>query len=138
AIETSRIEKWQVLVAFGEDGIGERPLNGHMRIVPTQAARELGEIELGHLVEDLAVVGKALEAVGDSARDIQSTAIFIAQLKALPLAEGRGIAAHIHKNVENGACGAADEFDLRFGVRLKMHAADHGALFGQGEVALRP
>ena len=72
------------------------------------------------------------------ARHIERTPVPGGQLKGFPLAKGRGIGAHIHQHVPDRARGAADEFDLRLGLGLEMHAADHAALPGEGEIALRP
>ncbi len=50
-------------VALGKDRVGERPANANLRVIPAQAARQLGLVKLGHLVKHLAVVSEALEAV---------------------------------------------------------------------------
>lgn len=108
------------------------------RIIPAEAAGEIGRKEFRHLVKHLAIVHEALKAMGEAAGNVELAAVFGRQFKALPLAKGRRIGAHVDQDVENFADGAADQLDFGFWLRLEVEAADGAALAGERKVALRP
>ena len=108
------------------------------RIVPANAAGQIGRKKLRHLVKDLAIVLQALETMGEAGGDIKLAVVLCGELESLPLAEGGGITAHIQDHVENFSGRASDELDFGLGRRLEMHATDRATQFCQGEVALRP
>src|SRR5262249_32043114 len=113
---------------LGQHRIGQRPGDPDTRVVPANTARQLSEVELGHLIEDLATIRQALEAMSYAARHVESAAGLARTVKSFPFAKSGRVSAHVHQSIENGAGGAADEFDFGFGLGLEVHAAEHAAL----------
>src|SRR5689334_12765436 len=93
-------EQGKVFVAFGENWIGQRPLDCDCWIIPTHTSGEVGKKELGHLVKNFRIVRETLEAMGKSARNIKHPAILCCQLEAFPFAEGWRVRSNIHSDVE--------------------------------------
>ena len=74
----------------------------------------------------------------EAAGHIKRSAILRGEFEALPLTECRRIAPYVRQNIKDRTSGAADEFDFGLGIGLKVHPANHTALFCEREIALRP
>jgi hypothetical protein len=85
-------------------------------VVPEDGAFAGGVVEVGGLIKNFGGVGEDEEAVGETLRDPQKLEIVVHrlgfQVKAGPLAEVRGVAAEVDRDVPDVAREDADEFAL--------------------------
>ena len=73
-------------VSLGDEPLrGRRPLDAEGRVVPAHAARGLGHVLVGHLVDDLAVVDQRLVALREALGDEQQPPVLGGQLDAEPV-----------------------------------------------------
>src|ERR1017187_515388 len=79
----------KLLVFHCDDRRLQRPAHVEKWIVPAEATREFGKIKFRHLIKNFAVVGEALEAVGESAGNVKLPAVFGGQFKTLPFSKRR-------------------------------------------------
>ena len=123
-------------VALRKDRVGQRPVDAELGIVPSHAARELGLVGLGHLVEDFAYRRPASEsrARSPSARRARGGSRRSAPRRAS--AARRRILAQIDDHVPDRAARAAH--DLRLLVRrgLVVQPAQRAAAAVPRDVAL--
>jgi len=114
-----------------------RPSNPEDGIVPANAVRVLGRIELRDLVEHLGVVLERLEAVREPGRHVQHPAVFRGEDDRKVPREGPRLRAQIEDHVVDRAARAADDLRLGEGRLLIVHAAQCALSLVEGRTALR-
>src|SRR5581483_10258345 len=83
-------------VAVGQKRLGERPLDAVVRVVPGDPGLR-GRVEVaGQLVGDVGLVAQHAEAVGEADGHVELAVVAVAELVALPAAEGGGAAPQVH------------------------------------------
>jgi hypothetical protein len=132
------VQERQRGIACGDLTDGQRPADGGCGIGVVQAAGEFRHVGGGHHVEDFAVRLEHLETMSETAGHIDLTAAIRGKFKTLPLTKSSGAGPHIYEHIKNAPGSAADEFDLRRGFRLPVHASDGSHSAGAGLIALRP
>jgi len=82
-------------VACGDDLDFPGPVDSECGIVPAHAASGFGIVEIGHLVEDLAVVFESEETVGAAFGDEEHVMIVGCKRGGGPLLAGRRLGAQV-------------------------------------------
>ena len=88
-------------------------------------------------IKQFAIFGERLESVGEAFRDEKGEKVVLAENNAVPIEVGGGIGTDVHRDVEDLAAEAGDNFSFCVGRILKMKSA-HGSFFtGQTMVDLQ-
>src|SRR6185437_9717320 len=113
-----------------------RPVDGDVRIVPGDALVMFGAIIIAHSVADDRVGLERTKSMPEAGRDPKLVILPWTELRRDPSPVGCGIAAQIHRNVEQPSSKAADELVLGGGVGLKMNAPDRSGAAAERLIVL--
>jgi hypothetical protein len=133
-----RFKVRQLSIPFGENRIRQGPRNSYRTVIPADSPGEFWRIELGHLVEYLAIVSQTLKPVSESSRNIELATIVNGKLKRFPFSECGRVAPDVDKNIKDCSGDTTNEFDFRFWCDLVVESTEHPALPGQSEITLGP
>lgn len=95
-------------------------------------------IRIRHQIVEFALVGEALESVGEPAGDIELKRSIFGEFEGGPPAMGGGSGTDIDNNIPDSATGASDEFDLGMRIGLPVETAQDAVVKGSGGVGLGP
>ena len=132
----ARGERRMSAVAVGDDRRRQRPGNREGRIVERHARFRLGDVGPRVAVDDLAVVGERLKAVGEALGDQECAAVFRREPFGMPLEKRRRIGPQVHGHVVDLATDARHEPGLGVRRGLVVEAADRAAIAGDGMIHL--
>lgn len=127
-------ERGVFLIAAGEDGVWGSPVE--TETAPEDAPILFGSVCAVGFVEEGAVVIEGKEAVSDANRNPEQVAVGGGELEAGGAAV-IGAGAEIEEDVEDGTAEAGDNFGVRGGRYLKMHAAEDVAVGDRDEFFLQ-
>lgn len=123
-------------VTLGHLADRQRPADGEARVAGVQAAFRFWTVGCGVQINQLAIIGQRLEAVGKTFRNQQAPVIFRRKHRAEPVQERRRAAPQVQCHIKNFPAQTADNFDFRMGGTLKMHPPHRAGTPGQGMVDL--
>src|SRR6266851_1075322 len=113
-----------------------RPANYECRIVPAHAAFTRWCIGFRYLIENLSIVGQRQISVREPFRNVKHAAIFRAQLDTEPTAKAGRVSAQVDDHIEDGAHGAAHQFNFLMRGGLIVHPTKRRLCWIEGDVAL--
>ncbi len=100
------------------------------------AALRLGVVSGRVEIEHCAIIGQGLETVRDTFWNHQSQGHIAAQVNSMPLKKGRRAFAKIERDIKDAPAQTGDDFCLRRGSCLEMHAAYGSGQPGQSTINL--
>jgi hypothetical protein len=114
--------RWSAIKSF------ERPGDVEGRVVPEDGALSFGKVEIGGLVKDFGGVRENKEAVREAFGDPEELQVVVRglgfEMESGPLAEVRGVAAEVDRDVPDVAGEDADEFALGLAELIVKAAKD--------------
>src|SRR5579862_1975374 len=99
---------------FGrENGFGDAPVDGELRIIPGDAVFVLGKVIVAAFVKELDALGEAEEAVSEAGGNEDLILVGGGEMNSSPFAEVRRAGANVDGNVERFTFDDAAELGLR-------------------------
>jgi hypothetical protein len=87
-----------------------------MRVIPSKSSGEVGVVGIRHQIIQFALIGEALESVGESGWDIELEWSVFGEFEGSPPSMGGGVGTDIDDDIPHGSAGATDEFDFGMGI----------------------